>query len=119
MSSKIVSIDALDAGGSKHSRFVARNPRGDRITLEAHHNAPTEGDPSSIGLGRYRIELEGTRADGIPARYTKIVMRHVGGGEGVTAAQLEKAARLSFEKYCSVAGSLREDIVIVIEASLE
>ena len=148
MSSKIVSIDALDAGGSKHSRFVARNPRGDRITLEAHHNTPTEGDPSSIGLGpmeallaalgscsavdvqdimakrrtplvRYRIELEGTRADGIPARYTKITMRHVGGGEGVTAAQLEKAARLSFEKYCSVAGSLREDIVIVIEASLE
>ena len=148
MSSKIVSIDALDAGGSKHSRFVAQNPRGDRITLEAHHDAPTEADPMSIGLGpmeallaalgscsavdvqdimakrrtplaRYRIELEGIRADGIPARYTKIVMRHIGGGEGVTAAQLEKAARLSFEKYCSVANSLREDIEIVIEASLE
>lgn len=148
MSSKIVFIDALDAGGSRKARFVARNPRGDRITLEAHHDAPLEADPSSIGLGpmeallaalgscsavdvqdimakrrtplvRYRIELEGTRADGIPARYTKIVMRHVGGGEGVTAAQLEKAARLSFEKYCSVANSLREDIEIVIEASLE
>ena len=148
MSSKIVSIDALDAGGSKHSRFVARNPRGDRITLEAHHDAPTDADPMSIGLGpmeallaalgscsavdvqdimqkrrtpltRYTIELEGTRADGIPARYTKIVMRHIGSGEGVTAEQLEKAARLSFEKYCSVANSLREDIEIVIEARVE
>ncbi len=148
MSSKIVHIDALNPGGSPDSRFVARNPRGDRITIEAHHNAPGEHDPLSIGLGpmeallaalgscsavdvqdimakrrtpltRYRIELEGERFDGIPARYTKIVMRHVGSGEGVTKEQLEKAARLSHEKYCSVANSLREDIEFVIEAQVE
>ena len=148
MSSKIVTIDALDSAGSPRSRFVAHNPRGDRITIEAHHDAPKDSDPSSIGLGpmeallaalgscsavdvqdimakrrtplqRYRIELEGERFEGIPARYTKIIVRHIGSGEGITKEQLEKAARLSHEKYCSVANSLREDIEFVIEASLE
>jgi putative redox protein len=148
MSRKIVHIDALTPEGSPDSRFVARNPRGDRITLEAHHDAPDEHDPSSIGLGpmeallaalgscsavdvqdimakrrtplqRYRIELEGERAEGIPARYTRITVRHIGSGEGVTKEQLEKAARLSHEKYCSVANSLREDIEFVIEAHVD
>jgi putative redox protein len=148
MSSKIVSIDALDPGGASRTRFVAQNPRGDRIAIEAHHDAPKDGDPSSVGLGpmeallaalgscsavdvqdimtkrrtplkKYRIELEGVRADGLPARYTRITVRHIGSGEGVTREQLEKAARLSHEKYCSVANSLREDIEFVIEARLE
>jgi putative redox protein len=148
MASKTVLIDALDAGGGKRTRFVASNPRGDRIALEAHHDAPADTDPSSVGLGpmeallaalgscsavdvqdimakrrtplsRYRIEVIGERAEGLPARYTKITVRHIGSGEGVTKEQLEKAARLSFEKYCSVANSLREDIEFVIEARAE
>jgi putative redox protein len=148
MGSKIVHIDAIDPSGGNRVRFVAQNPRGDRVTIEAHHDAPKDNDPSSIGLGpmetllaalgsctavdvqdimtkrrtplaRYRIELEGERADGIPARYTRIVMRHVGSGEGVTKEQFEKAAKLSFEKYCSVSSSLREDIEFVVEARVE
>jgi putative redox protein len=148
MSSKIVHIDAIDPAGSSRVRFVAQNPRGDRITLEAHHDAPSESDAASIGLGpmeallaalgscsavdvqdilrkkrtplsAYRIELEGIRADTTPARYTKIIVRHIGSGEGVTKENLEKAAHLSHEKYCSVASSLREDIEFVIEARVE
>jgi putative redox protein len=148
MASKIVHVEALDPQGAQRTRFVARNPRGDRLTIEAHHETPLDSDPSSIGLGpmeallaalgscsavdvqdimtkrrtplsRYTVELEGERAEGIPARYTRIVMRHVGSGEGVTKEQLEKAARLSFEKYCSVSSSLRQDIEFVIEARVE
>jgi putative redox protein len=148
MASKIVHIDAIDPQGSNRVRFVAQNPRGDRITLEAHHDTPNDSNAASIGLGpmeallaalgsctavdvqdimrkkrtplnTYRIELEGVRAETTPARYTKIIVRHIAGGEGVTKDSLEKAAHLSHEKYCSVASSLREDIEFVIEASVE
>jgi putative redox protein len=148
MSSKIVQIDAIDPQGSSRVRFIAQNPRGDRITLEAHHDAPKDTEAASIGLGpmeallaalgscsavdvqdimrkkrtplsTYRIELEGVRADTTPARYTKIIVRHIGSGEGITKENLEKAAHLSHEKYCSVASSLREDIEFVIEARVE
>jgi putative redox protein len=147
MDSKLVSIDALDPNGGHRTRFVAQNPRGDRITLEAHHEMPLESDPASVGLGpmeallaalgsctavdvqdimkkkrtplsAYRIELEGVRAETVPKRYTKIIMRHIGAGEGVSADSLEKAVRLSFEKYCSVATSLRQDIEFVLEVRL-
>ena len=142
MNSKLIFIDALDPSGTSRSRFVAQNPRGDRITLEAHHTAPLDSDPASVGLGpmeallaalgsctavdvqdimkkkrtplsTYRIELEGIRADTIPQRYTKIIMRHI--ASGISQDALEKAVRLSFEKYCSVASSLRQDIEFVLE----
>ncbi len=147
MNSKLIFIDALDPAGASRSKFVAQNPRGDRISLEAHHDSPLESDPASVGLGpmeallaalgsctavdvqdimkkkrtplsAYRIELEGIRTDTIPRRYSKIIMRHIGAGEGVTKDNLEKAVKLSFEKYCSVASSLREDIEFILEAQI-
>ncbi len=148
MNTKFVRIDALDPAGAARSRFVAQNPRGDRIILEAHHEAPTDADPASVGLGpmeallaalgsctavdvqdimkkkrtplaTYTVEIEGERADSIPKRYTKIIMKHIGSGEGVSAESLEKAVRLSFEKYCSVATSLRQDIEFILEVSVK
>ena len=145
---KTIRIDALNPNGANSSSFVAQNPRGDRLTLTAHKVLPLETDPPSPGIGpmeallaalgsctavdvqdimakrrtplsRYRLEIEGTRAEGTPGRYTQILVRHIGGGEGVTPEQLEKAAHLSHEKYCSVASSLREDIVWKIEARVE
>ncbi len=147
MNSKLIRIDALDAGGAKRSKFVAQNPRGDRITLEAHHDAPLESDPASVGLGpmevllaalgscmavdvqdimkkkrtplsAYRIELEGIRAESIPKRYTKIIMQHIGQGENVSEEAFGKAVQLSFEKYCSVSSSLAKDIEFELKASI-
>jgi putative redox protein len=145
---KTVFVDALNPAGANSSSFVAQNPRGDRLTITAHKVLPLESDPPSAGLGpmeallaalgsctavdvqdimakrrtpltRYRLEIEGTRAEGTPGRYVSILVRHIGSGEGVSAEQLEKAAHLSHEKYCSVASSLREDIVWKIEARVE
>ena len=145
---KTVHVDALNPSGANSSSFVAQNPRGDRITITAHKILPLENDPPSAGLGpmeallaalgsctavdvqdimakrrtpltRYKLEIEGTRAEGTPGRYTSILVRHIASGEGVTSEQLEKAAHLSHEKYCSVASSLREDIVWNIEARVE
>ncbi|WP_027480725.1 OsmC family protein [Deinococcus pimensis] len=68
-------------------------------------------------LSTYRIEVVGERAEETPRRYTRITVRHVAGGEGVTLEALEKAAHLSHEKYCSVAATLNCEIVL--EVTLE
>ncbi|HZY64723.1 MAG TPA: hypothetical protein VFE21_02450, partial [Rubrobacteraceae bacterium] len=57
-----------------------------------------------------RIELEGTCAEEHPRRYTRIKVRHIVGGEGITQKSLEMAVNLSHEKYCSVAASLNAEI---------
>jgi putative redox protein len=145
---KTVHVDALDPGSGTTVRFVAQNPRHDRINIQAHLTPPSDSGPASTGLGpmeallaalatcsatdvqdimrkrrtpltSYRLEVTGERAEGTPGRYTRILVRHIASGEGVTVEQLEKAAHLSHEKYCSVAASLREDIEFVLEAKLE
>lgn len=63
-------------------------------------------------LSAYQIEVEGERADSDPKRYTRIVVRHLAAGEGITAESLERAAHLSHEKYCSVAASLNSEIAV-------
>ncbi|MVN86232.1 OsmC family peroxiredoxin [Deinococcus sp. HMF7620] len=63
-------------------------------------------------LARYRIEVEGTRAETTPKRYTQITVRHIASGAGITEEALHRAAHLSHEKYCSVAASLNSDIVV-------
>ena len=145
---KTIHVDALDPGSGSSVRFVAQNPRHDRINIQAHLTPPSDSSPASTGLGpmetllaalatctatdvqdimrkrrtplaSYRLEVEGERAEGTPGRYTRIVVRHIASGEGVSIEQLEKAAHLSHEKYCSVAASLRQDIEFVLEAKLE
>ncbi|MEW6420410.1 MAG: OsmC family protein [Deinococcota bacterium] len=61
-------------------------------------------------LTSYRIEVEGERAEADPKRYTRITVRHIASGEGLTEEALNKAAHLSHEKYCSVAASLNSEI---------
>ena len=70
-------------------------------------------------LASYRIEVEGERADTDPKRYTRITVRHIAAGEGVSAEALSKAAHLSHEKYCSVAASLNSEIVVEAELAAE
>ena len=147
MNTKTIHVDALDPGSGSSVRFVAQNPRHDRINIQAHIAPPSDSSPASTGLGpmeallaalatctatdvqdimrkrrtpltSYRLEVEGERAEGTPGRYTRIVVRHIASGEGVTVEQLRRAAHLSHEKYCSVAASLRQDIEFVLEAKL-
>jgi len=49
-----------------------------------------------------RVEIEAERADAIPAVFTEISLRFVVTGNGLKAAQVERAVALSAEKYCSV-----------------
>ena len=47
------------------------------------------------------IELEAERAEKDPKVFTRIQMRYVVSGRGLDSAQVERAVKLSKEKYCS------------------
>ena len=48
-----------------------------------------------------RVEMQAERAEGVPSPFTKIHMHFVVTGSKLKAAQVEKAVKLSAEKYCS------------------
>jgi putative redox protein len=66
-------------------------------------------------LQSLRIEVEGQRADAVPAVFTAIHLRFVVEGP-VHEGKMQRAVRLSVEKYCSVRGSLDPAIVVTWEA---
>lgn len=126
MADTIMNIEHL--GGQ---RYVGHNAAGDQILIDAESPAigvrPMQALLAALGtctafdvveilakrrtpVQTYRIELEGTRAEEHPRRYTHIKVRHIVSGEGITQESLEKAVNLSHEKYCSVAASLNAEI---------
>lgn len=64
-----------------------------------------------------RIEVDGERADAVPAAFTKIHLSFVATG-AVNEHKLQRAVALSVEKYCSVRGSLSPDVEVTHEAAL-
>lgn len=59
-----------------------------------------------LNLHRMEIFLDAERAEEHPRVFTKINVKFVFEGEGLTEKPLQDAVRLSMEKYCSVAGML-------------
>ncbi|AHF00455.1 peroxiredoxin [Thiomicrospira aerophila AL3] len=55
-----------------------------------------------------RIEVSAERADSIPKVYTKIHLHYVVTGQALSAAKVERAVKLSAEKYCSVSKMLEQ-----------
>ncbi|MDP6428108.1 MAG: OsmC family protein [Rhodospirillales bacterium] len=47
------------------------------------------------------IEIEGERADDIPKVFTDIRVRYIVSGRGLDPAKVERAVKLSADKYCS------------------
>lgn len=69
-------------------------------------------------VSQYRMELTGQRdSEHQPPRYFHYTMKHIVSGPGITLADVEKAAHLSHEKYCTVGASLNAtfDLEVVIE----
>ncbi len=113
------------------ARYVDRNAAGDQIVIDGEEVAlsvrPMETLLAALGtctafdvvsilakrrtpVESYRIELEGERAEEHPRRYTRIRVRHLVSGEGITPESLERAVSLSHEKYCSVVATLNSEI---------
>lgn len=64
-----------------------------------------------------RVTLLGERAQTEPRRFTGITLQFTAGGD-VPLEALERAVRLSREKYCSVWHSLREDIQLTVTSGV-
>jgi putative redox protein len=65
---------------------------------------------------RLEIEVEGKRANAVPARLTHVHLTYVVDGEGIDRANTLRAIELAVMKYCSVRDSL--DKTIEVEWSL-
>ena len=61
----------------------------------------------------YRVEVSGTRREEHPRAYTRVEVRHVVTGKGVSERAVAQAVELSETKYCSVAATLRPGVEIV------
>jgi putative redox protein len=68
-------------------------------------------------LEDFEIEVHGQRADAVPAVYEHIHLAFVASG-AVQSSKLERAVRLSVEKYCSVAKMLVPEVKVTWEATL-
>ena len=72
-----------------------------------------------VTITAFRVDLRGTRREENPRRYTAIAYHFRLTSPNATQAQLDHAAELSLEKYCSVAHTLAPDVVITRETTLE
>jgi putative redox protein len=61
----------------------------------------------------YRIEVSGERREEFPKSYTRLYVKHIVRGRGVSEAAVARAIELSETKYCSVAATLRGSAEIV------
>ena len=132
----------MDNGGAKaviHSAgdglFIGISPSGHAQVLETDHERASAATPMElllVALGGctavdvesilkkkrqqvsdYRVEVRGHRRDEHPRAFTRIEVRHVVRGRGVSEAAVASAVELSETKYCSVAATLRPGVEIV------
>ena len=61
----------------------------------------------------YRIEVSGERREEHPRAYTRLFVKHIVRGRGVSEEAVARAIELSDQKYCSVAATLRGSAQIV------
>ena len=66
-------------------------------------------------IDRFTIETEGIRREESPRSFTHIHCKYIILSKDVTEEELSKTARLSLEKYCTVADSLKAKITFSVE----
>lgn len=60
----------------------------------------------------FRMDVEGTRVDSTPRRFSHILLTYHIDGDGIEREHAERALELSITKYCTVRDSLAKDLVI-------
>jgi putative redox protein len=115
--------------------FVGITPSGHAQTIETdshRHSAATPMELLLLALGGctgvdvisilrkkrqqisdYRIEVSGERREEHPKAYTRLFVKHIVRGRGVSKEAVERAIELSEQKYCSVAATLRGTAEII------
>lgn len=125
-------------------RFVGKTPDHQQVMIDGEDYAKTGMNPMELLLNavgacaafdvvemirkrrvdliRYDIELEGDRADGVPAFYTDIRAHHIIDAPGLSQEMAERFVDLAMNKYCSVASSLNSSVsftVTMVDSSAE
>jgi putative redox protein len=115
--------------------FVGVSPGGHAQALDTNHERASAATPVElllIALGSctavdvvniltkkraqisaYRVEVQGYRRAEHPRHFTRMEVRHIVSGRGLTEKALAQAIELSETKYCSVAATLRPTVEIV------
>lgn len=112
--------DELFIGTSPSGNSVAIDVKGDRKSAASPLElllisvaACTAADVASIlekkrqDVREYVVEVTGTRVDDHPRKFVKFHVNHIVRGRSVSEKALADAIRLSDEKYCSVAATVR------------
>lgn len=68
---------------------------------------------------RFIVEAHAERRSEHPRRVEKVTLTFRVSGPGIEAVQVERAAALALEKYCSVAATLAADVVIDVVAIVD
>ena len=114
--------------------FIGTNKTGKSVTIDTNSDrryAPTPMELLLIAVGGctavdvvdilrkkrqevsdYKIELSGERRDEHPRSFSKINVHHIVYGRNISAQAVESAIKLSNEKYCSVAATVRPTATI-------
>jgi len=112
-------------------KFIAETSSGHIIKMDGEGSAPSPlelmlaavGGCSSIDVvmilekGRHevtdcRCELVAERADAVPAVFTQIKAHYIVSGKDLSDKAVERACKLSIEKYCSAALMLNKSVEI-------
>jgi putative redox protein len=115
--------------------FIGTSPGGHSITIDTkgdRKSAPTPMELLLIAVGSctavdvvsilqkkrqivtdYKIEVTAERRDEHPRSYKKIKVHHIVYGRDVSEQAVAQAVKLSDEKYCSVAATVRPTAEIV------
>ncbi len=130
----------VEARWASDMRFEGTNEDGLRVVMDAHpDHGGTGGGPTPMEslllalagctgmdmipmlrkmrapVERFVIEVTGERAHEHPKVLTAIHLRYLAAGRGLRAEQVEKAAALSQEKYCSVSAMLRKAALVTYD----
>jgi putative redox protein len=121
--------------------FVGVSPSGHAQALDTNHERASAATPVElllIALGgctavdvvniltkkraevvSYRVEVRGERRAEHPRHFTRMEVKHIVRGHGITEKALAQAIELSETKYCSVAATLRPTVEIVSSYEIE
>ena len=109
--------------------FIGTSPSGHALAIDTkgdRHSAPTPVEMVLVALAActaadvisilekkrqkviaYDVQVSGTRADDHPRKFTAFHIHHIVQGRSVSEKAVADAVKLSDEKYCSVAATVR------------
>lgn len=114
---------------AKDEFFIGTSPSNNSITIDTkgdRHSAPTPMELLLIAVGGctavdvvsilqkkrqtvtdYKVEVTGERREEHPRSFSKINVHHIVSGHSISEDAVAAAIKLSDEKYCSVAATVR------------